>query len=172
MKGTVRVQGGLLELQPGGPINGMYRFVPDNEGATWTGRFSEDPAAAPKPKPKILKAPKAAAAPAAASADKPKPNVKSDPPASAVGTVCAAQNRNAATKPARGGVKKRTANGDYKKKRRPPASEETLAKRRAAAKAAALTRSLQPKKKKMWHRLQAKMMDKTSGRGRFMWVYS
>jgi hypothetical protein len=41
MSGAVRVQGGLLLLEEGGPINGRYRFAPDHPGAVWNGLFSD-----------------------------------------------------------------------------------------------------------------------------------
>ncbi len=48
MRGDVRVHGGLLQLEEGGPINGRYRFVPDQPGAVWNGLFSD---VNPKPVP-------------------------------------------------------------------------------------------------------------------------
>ena len=48
MRGAVRVQGGLLLLEEGGPINGRYRFAPDHPGAVWNGLFSD---VNPKPVP-------------------------------------------------------------------------------------------------------------------------
>ena len=41
MRGAVRVHGGLLLLEEGGPINGRYRFAPDHPGAVWNGLFSD-----------------------------------------------------------------------------------------------------------------------------------
>ena len=48
MRGAVRVHGGLLLLEEGGPINGRYRFAPDHPGAVWNGLFSD---VNPKPVP-------------------------------------------------------------------------------------------------------------------------
>ncbi len=147
MRGVVRVHGGLLLLEEGGPINGHYRFAPDQPGAVWSGLFSD-------PKPVALSTSQAAKLPKA-SPGKPKPEP----------LLLAA----AAPKPVRGGIKKRAIDSDYKKKkRRPPPTEDVLAKRRAAALKAAVTRAQQKQKPKP-HRApvpypRAAMLHSTGGR--------
>jgi hypothetical protein len=113
MSGAVRVYGGLLLLEEGGPINGRYRFAPDQPGAVWSGMFSDAKAAA-------LAASQAARSPKA-KPDKPKaePTVRVQVAASGAGAAAS-------------GVKKKQINGDYKKRRKPVPSEAVLAKRSAA----------------------------------------
>jgi hypothetical protein len=47
MRGIVKVHGGLLILEEGGPINGMYRFHPHKQGDTWNGKFGDERVAGP-----------------------------------------------------------------------------------------------------------------------------
>ncbi len=144
MRGVVKVHGGLLILENGGPVNGMYRFYPRIPGDTWNGRFGDAPAAEPAPTQTPGKPAKASLWDAAAafittaqqsvsstiSAIIPssrKPKLISDLSTAAAAAAVSSQ-------PPVGGVKKKIkASSGYTKRRKAPPSEEALAKRREAA---------------------------------------
>jgi hypothetical protein len=144
MRGIVKVHGGLLILEEGGPINGRYRFAPYKQGDTWNGKFGDAPVAEPAPTQKSGRSAKASLWDAAAGfittaqqsvssaisaivPSSPKPKLKSDlSTAAAAGAV--------SSQPPVGGVnKKNKAISGYTKRRKAAPSEEVLAKRREAA---------------------------------------
>jgi hypothetical protein len=142
----------------------MYRFVPDKEGDTWSGSFAVSTPAA---------------APATFKTHQPAKTIRLQPNAAAHASAPRAQAVAAAAPAVKGGVNKRTVDGDYKKRRRtaPSPTEETIAKRRAAAQKGAATRKYNRKikerrqqeamSKPRHHQAKPKMTHKTSGRGCF-----
>jgi hypothetical protein len=144
MRGIVRVHGGLLILEEGGPINGMYRFHPHKKGDTWNGKFGDERVAGPAPTQPSETPPKSWLREAAAALiTTAQQSVKSAIAAIAPSTrrtklkpesPTAAAAAAAPSHPPAGGVKKRSkAVSGYTKRRKTPPSEQVLATRRQAA---------------------------------------
>ncbi len=113
MLGVVKVEGGLLILEKGGPINGRYRFYPSQKGGKWNGRIGRAPAG-PVPTPKAATSPTTAASAEVAQSQQPV-----------------------------GGVKKTKVNRDYIKRRKSHLAKAAIAKRCTSAAQAAVQEEAQ-----------------------------